>query len=278
VKSLEVWSGICNIRNLILTVSVILVMVPGVISAKEEVRLPQPMDTIPLNGSQLLKEKPRVNLMFADPVEYTAGVDPGIFYDLRADFYLNRYLNLHIHFRLGKNIPKLDSFSAGWDMAPLSCLRFGLQYQLEYFPLYRTLEQNASVVTAFFLKNTWKPRWFDFEFLFGTDFRFIDLDLNNPSAIYLQDWLFEWFILFRIDFLFHPLPWLSTGLSLGNYNQYVFFSANYFQVEFRVIFKLPKDVSLFIKGGFAFAAFFMNPGYINKGWGELGVNYEIPFK
>jgi hypothetical protein len=224
------------------------------------------------------REEPRVNLNLSVPVQYIAGIDLGAYYDLRADIHLNRFMNFFTYFRLGPNIPSLDAFSAGWNMAPFSIFRFGIKYQLEYFPQYRILEQNASVVASIIAKNTSKPHWFNFEFTLAANFRFIDLDTKNSSSIYNRDWLFEWFFLYRFYFLFHPASWLSAGFSFGNYNEVVTYSSNYFQVEFNLIFKLPKRVSIQLKGGFAFSAFLMNPGYINKGWGELGVGYEIPFK
>lgn len=264
-----------NMRTLVLT-AVIIISSYGLIAAAEETA--QLLDPVSLNAPQMLKDEPRINILFSVPLEYTAGTDFGAFYDFRADLYINRYLNFFTNFRLGPNIPLFNAFSAGWDMTPLSFFRFGIRYQLENFPAYRILEQNAAVITAFFPKNNSKPRWFDFEFLLGADFRFIDLDMNNASSIYRRDWLFELFILYRFDFLFHPIDWFSTGFSFGNFNESLFFSSNYFQVEFRMIFKLPKRVSIFVKGGFAFSAFLMNPGYINKGWGEAGLSYEIPFK
>jgi hypothetical protein len=250
----------------------------SVISAETAAEKLEETDPASAKTYPLLREEPRIDFLVSVPVEYTAGIDLGAFYDLRTDLYLNRYLNFFIYFRLGPNIPTLDAFSAGWDMAPFSFFRVGLRYQFEYFPQYRIMEQNAALITSFYAKNKTKPHWFDFEFLFGPIFRFITLDLNSKSSIYRRDWLFEWFFLYRFDFLFHPTYWFSTGFSFGNYHEVIYFSSNYFQVEFRVIFNLPKHVSIHMKGGFGFSAFLINPGYINRGWGELGVKYEIPFK
>ncbi len=256
------------------------ISVRGLIGAEPAIKdeKVQPANPAPVIVNPFFKEEPRINLNFSVPVEYTAGIDLGAFYNFRADLYLNRYLNFFTNFRLGSNIPTLDAFSAGWDMAPASIFRLGIRYQLEYFPQYRIIEHNATLITALMTKNASTPHWFSFEFLLGANFRFIDLDTNNSSSVYRRDWLFEWFFLYRFDFLFHPFSWFSTGFSFGNYNEVVTFSSNYFQVEFRMIFKLPKRVSISAKGGFAFCAFLLNPGYINKGWGELGVSYEIPFK
>ena len=232
----------------------------------------------PVIMNPFLKDEQRVNLNFSVPVDYTAGISLNVYYDLRADLYLNRYLNFYSNLRLGPDIPGLDAFSIGWNMVPASIFRLGLKYQFEYFPRYRIMEHNAALLTALMTKNASKPHWFDFEFLFGANFRFIDLDTNNSSSIYNRDWLFEWFFIYRFDFLFHIFSWYSAGFSFGNYTENVTFSSNYFQVEFRMIFRLPDRVSLQLKGGFAFCGFLINPGYINKGWGELGVSYEIPFK
>lgn len=243
---------------------------------KEKIQQTNNAQTVIVN--QLFREEPRINLNFSVPVQYIAGIDLGTYYDLRADLNLNRFLNFFTYFRLGPDIPTLDAFSAGWDMAPFSIFRLGLKYQFEYFPQYKIMEHNTSIITSLITKNVSKPHWFDFEFIFGANFRFIDLDLRNNYTVYNRDWLFEWFFFYRFYFLFHPISWLSTGFSFGNYNEVVTYSSNYFQVEFNMIFKLPKRVSIQLKGGFAFCAFLMNPGYINKGWGELGVRYEIPFK
>jgi hypothetical protein len=271
---------ISNMRKSVIILIILSIAVPGLILAEpvtgiEKVQLSNPQPAV---INPWLRGEPRINLNLSVPVEYTSGIDLGAFYDLRTDLYLNRYLNFFLNFRLGPNIPTLDAFSAGWDMAPLSFFRMGIHYQLEYFPQYRILEQNAALITALMTKNASKPHFFDFEFLFGANFRFITLDLKSSSSVYRRDWLFEWFFLYRFDFLFHPFSWFSTGFSFGNYNETVTFSSNYFQVEFRMIFKLPARVSIQLKGGFAFCGFLMNPGYINKGWGELGVSYEIPFK
>ena len=65
------------------------------------------------------------------------------------------------------------------------------------------------------------------------------------------------------------------GFSLGNYDRYVVYTANYWQVEFHNYFHLPKGFSIFIDGGFSFAGALAFAGIINRGWGKIGLRYGL---
>jgi hypothetical protein len=212
---------------------------------------------------------------FSVPIDYADGIYFGAYYQLDTEFRLSRIFNFYSTLKLGINVPVLNSASVSWIMYPIPYLKTGINYKVRNFSQYQIIEHNLSFIIEGLFDFKRMPRWFDFDFLSGFNIRFIDMDLRNFNVKYRSDWFLEMFILFRLKFMFHPLFLYSVGFSFGNYDVYVAYAANYWQFELYNYFHIIKGLSIFCNAGFSLSGSFPFAGFINRGWGELGVRYAF---
>lgn len=208
-------------------------------------------------------------------LDYVNGIYFGLYYNSDCELRLSRLFNFGVGLKVGETVPTLNTFNCSWNIYPFNYFKTTINYKMRDFSRYKIIEHNVSFVITGIFDFRPLPRWFQFEFLCGLNLKFIDYDITTHDSTYRNDWYLEIFNLFEIKFLFSPLPLYSFGISLGNYDGYAVYTANYWQVVIYNYIHLPKNFSIFMHGGFSLAGSFPFAANINRGWAELGVRYEI---
>jgi hypothetical protein len=212
---------------------------------------------------------------FSIPIDYADGIYFGAYYQFDSEIRFSRLFNFYATLKLGVNAPTLNSASISWVTYPIQYLKAFINYKIRNFSQYEIFEHNLSFGAEGFIDLKKMPRWFDCAILGGLNIRFIDMDIRSFNIKYRSDWFLEMFIIFRFKFMFHPVYLYSVGFSIGNYDDYVVYTANYWQFEIYNYFHIIKGVSIFCNAGFSLSGAFPFAGVINRGWGELGVRYAF---
>ncbi|MCK4796128.1 MAG: hypothetical protein KAT05_02035 [Spirochaetes bacterium] len=225
--------------------------------------------------NSFLLTKPQFIANFSLPIDYANGIYFGIFYQIDGQVRLSKLFNFKNTIKLGVNTPSINSISFSWLSYPIPYLCIFTNYKFRDFSQYYITEHNLSFVIIGLFDFKLMPKWIEIELLSGINLRFIDLDIRENRAIYKQDWLLEIFMLWQFKILFHPAFVYSIGISIGNYDEFVVYTANYWQVELYNYFHIIKGFSLFLNAGFSYVGSLPMAGNINRAWGEIGVRYEF---
>jgi hypothetical protein len=225
---------------------------------------------IRISNSKIRSEKVIIN--FSIPFDAVKGVYFGAFYESRAELILTKYIGFNNFVKLGENIPYFKSIDTGMTFYPLSFFKFYFDYLYRDFTRYKIGEHNLMIKTEAIINTS---KYFYISLFLGFNFRFVDLNIYDNKTVYKRDWLFNSFLLWKFNTMFHPVYLYSFGFSLGNIDDFEIFSINYWQIDIINYFHLPKGFSIYADGGFGFAGSFVFAGSINRFWVRLGVRYEI---
>lgn len=201
----------------------------------------------------------------------TLGSD--ILFETDSSLDFGSFLSFANRLRLDYNGIKV--FDAGISFIPLCFLKINVDYNIRPFREFKVIEHNIFLDIAAVFDRV---KYFTIEFDTGFDFKFSDLDIGERNKKYKENWIFNMIFIWKISLLFNPLSFYSFGLSIGNRNSYEVFSFNYIEYEFVNYFHLPKNLSIFIKGSFAYAGAMPFAGIIDRFSIKSGLRYEVNFK
>jgi hypothetical protein len=227
---------------------------------------------VKIDGQKFAPEKLSIdfNILF-DAVK---GIYIGGFYELKGELTFAQYLIFEAKLRLGENIPKFKTFDIGTSFYPLTFFRFYLDYMYRDYSKYKIGEHNI-MLNAEWIVNT--SKYYKLSIFTGANLRFVDLNIDDYKTEYKTDWLFDSFLLWQIKIMVHPVFFYSVGLSIGDMDEFEVFSFNYWEFNLINYFHLPKGISIFADGGFAYAGSLPLAGIINRFWVRTGFRYEIKF-
>lgn len=211
---------------------------------------------------------------FETTFDYIGGLRKGALFRLGGGVELSRLFNFTSALTFITDRSVLNSFSLGWQLRPLNFFTFHLNYNLQNYSKYRIMQHNISTIAELYLNIKSIAR---LSLELGVNQRFVDLDIRDGGLLYKSDWLYELFINFRLQALFHPAKLYSLGFTIGNINRNEPVSFGYWQMEFINLFRLPCNLEISASIGFAYAGSLSLAGYINRIWGTIGVNYKIYF-
>lgn len=216
----------------------------------------------------------KAEFCFETTFDYINGLRKGALFRFDGRVELSKLFNFSSALTLITDRSVLNSFTLGWQLQPLSFFTFHLNYRLQNYSQYRIVEHNISTIAEFYLKIKKIAR---LSLELGVNQRFIDLDINDGGLRYKRDWLYDVFVNYRLQALFHPARLYSLGLAIGNINRNETLTVGYWQVEFLNIFRLPYNLEITASIGFAYAGSLSLAGYINRVWGTIGVKYNLYF-